>query len=44
MLYICVEVGVGILALLAWLASCLGCGVIGELLGVRRCVLGSCNV
>ena len=39
-----VEVGAGILALLAWLACWFGCSIVRELLGVRCCVLGLCNV
>ena len=31
-----VEVGAGILALLAWLACCLGCDMVGALLGMCR--------
>ena len=39
-----VDVGAGILGVLAYLACCLSCSVVGELLGVHHCVLRLHNV
>ena len=39
-----VDVGPGILAMLAWLACFFGCSMVGELLGMRHCVLRLHNV
>ena len=39
-----VDVGAGILGVLAWLACCLGCGMFGKLLGMCCCILRLYNV
>ena len=39
-----VDVGKGILDILAWLAYCSGCNVVGALLGVHHCIFRLHNI
>ena len=40
----CVDVGAGVLDILAWSACCIGCSIVGELLGVYYWILKLHNI